>query len=307
MTEIVLKKRKPSVAVMLSLLCTGLGQIYCGNLVKGLVLVMIEQLPIVLVMAPAVLKSSIAISVALILPITLGTALQLYATIDSYRLAKKAGSQYELREYNRGIVYVAFTVIGMVEGLLIAPAIATYVRANVAEAFVCTSDSMNPALLKGDWFLISKTSQRKQPHRGDIIVFLYPENRDIRYIKRVVGLPGDTVRVERSNVYVNGKKLPHVPVSASDQRPAAKGAAEMVRETNGDVTYQIQQTVDKAKKVNYRETKVPLGHCFVLGDYRDDVADSRKFGFVPLGDILGKAEYIYWPVRGWSRFGAIND
>jgi signal peptidase I len=154
--------------------------------------------------------------------------------------------------------------------------------------------------------LISKTSQRKQPRRGDIVVFLYPENREIRNVKRVVGLPGDTVRVEGNDVYVNGKKLEHRPIAASAQIPAVN-VDQLTSETNGKATYRIQLAGDEEKTVSYPEAKVPQGHCFVLGDNRGHSADSRRYGFVPLGDILGRAQYIYWPAKHWSRFGAIDE
>jgi signal peptidase I len=306
MAEATWKPRKPWVAVLLSLLCNGLGQIYCGHLVKGLALMLIAQLPLALTMAPAVLHSTTAIAVALAIPTILGIAVWVYAVVDSYRLASKAGSQYELREYNRGIVYVLFILTGIVQSLCFSPVLAACVRANVAEAFCCPTESMSPTLLKGDRFMVDKTLQRKQPHRGDIVVFVNPENRDVRFVKRVVGLPGDTVRVEGNDVYINGEKLKQRPIDDSG-KISADADGQLVFESNGQATYQIRLAADEAKAATCPETKVPRGHCFVLGDDRGHSADSRRYGCVPLGDILGKAKYIYWPAKQWSRFGAIDE
>jgi len=113
--------------------------------------------------------------------------------------------------------------------------------------------------------------------------------------------------MQGSDVYVNGKKLEHQHVPTSDQAPADSSASEVVYETDGDATYRIQRSADTPMVGTYAETKVPAGHCFVLGDNRDHSEDSRRFGFVPLGDILGKAQYLYWPAKTWSRFGTINQ
>ena len=80
---------------------------------------------------------------------------------------------------------------------------------------------MSPTLLPGDRFLVNKLVQRKPPQRGDLVVFLCPENRDLRYVKRVVGLPGDTVAVRGNDVYVNGRKLERESIAAADSYPNA--------------------------------------------------------------------------------------
>jgi signal peptidase I len=79
----------------------------------------------------------------------------------------------------------------------------------------------------------------------------------------------------------------------------------MMMEANNGVTYLVQFTESKEKTADFPETKVPAGNCFVLGDNRNHSDDSRKYGFVPLGDILGKAAYLYFPAAGWTRFGSM--
>jgi signal peptidase I len=194
-------------------------------------------------------------------------------------------------------VYFAVTV---------AIAIALYFRGNVMEAFYCPSDSMTPTILKGDRFLANKLVQRQQPNYGDIVVFLGPGSRDKVFVKRVVGLPGDTVAVRGRDVLINGQKLTRQPVSPLSDGSRSDHEGQIERETNGDSTYEVQFGDAEDKIADYPETKVPGGNCFVLGDNRDHSDDSRKFGVVPLGDILGKAEYLHFPVSNWSRFGAIG-
>jgi signal peptidase I len=303
MSDLACTKRKPSKAVFLSLFCTGLGHIYCGRFTTGLALFFNSLLPAPFAAAAAFSKNPSAILPGLILPCLFVVAVYLYAIIDSFRLARKSGEHYELKDYNRGIVYVLFVIAGIVYPVTIA----MYIRANIFEAFYCPAESMSPTLLMGDRFLVNKYFQRKLPHRGDIIVFIAPDNRNLRYVKRVIGLPGDTVKIDGKEVFVNNRKMDHQPIHASDRPPVENSAGEITLETNGEVAYGIQMSDDAANIASYPETKVPEGHCFVMGDNRNHSLDSRRFSFVPLGDILGKAEYIYWPAKQWSRFGAIGE
>ena len=102
---------------------------------------------------------------------------------------------------------------------------------------------------------------------------------------------------------MNGRKLDHQPALASNGHAGLKTGGSTILETNGGATYPIQFTESKEKNADFPETKVPAGNCFVLGDNRNHAEDSRKYGVVPLGDILGKAEYLYYPASDWSRFG----
>ncbi len=295
--------RKPSTAAMLSMLSTGLGHVYCGRFATGLALFFTSLLPVPFAMAAALSRDPSTILLGVIVPCFVVIVVYLYAIAASYRLAKRIGDDYQLRDYNRGVVYVLF----IVAGILYPAAIATHIRANVFEAFYCPAQSMSPTLLKGDHFLVNKLMGRRLPRRGDIIVFLAIDNRDTRYVKRVIGLPGDTVALSGNEVYVNGRKLEHQPADPSEQTLLGEDAGELTYESNGEATYRVQLARDSAAAAAYPQTKVPEGHCFVLGDNRPHSLDSRRFGFVPFGDILGKAQYIYFPAQGWSRFGRIGE
>jgi signal peptidase I len=131
--------------------------------------------------------------------------------------------------------------------------------------------SMMPNLLDQERLFINQFSYRfglGDIKRGDTVVFWYPEDTTKSYIKRVIGLPGDTVAVEDGNVIVNGRKLEedYVPQEYRDDRP-------------------------------YPPTPVPPDEYFVLGDHRVSSNDSRAWGFVPRGYIYGKAVFVFWPLE----------
>jgi signal peptidase I len=135
------------------------------------------------------------------------------------------------------------------------------------------SSSMRPTLWENDYVVVNRLAYLfSKPHRGDIIVFKNPNPQDpnqIPYIKRVIGLPGDQIHIEAGKVFINGVILtePYLTV------PTNQG---------GDWT-------------------VPANSLFVMGDNRNNSSDSRSWGWVPIGDVFGKAEVIYWPPRHWAQ------
>lgn len=300
-------RRIPATARKLSSLCVGLGHIYCGQFTTGLVLLSLSLLPIPILVAAVFSRNPSVILWGIVVPFLFSLGVGIYSSISSSRLARKIGDNYELKDYNNGIVYSIFALGALFFAITVAIAVALYFRSNVMEAFYCPSESMSPTILKGDRFLVNKLVQRQQPHYGDIVVVLDPDSRDTVFVKRVVGLPGDTVAVRGRDVFVNGRKLARNSASPSDDASRPDHGSRIEWETNGGTTYQVQFGDAKDKIADYPETKVPKGNCFVLGDNRNNSHDSRKFGFVPLGDILGKAEYLFFPASNWSRFGRIEN
>jgi signal peptidase I len=178
------------------------------------------------------------------------------------------------------------------ESIVIAVILALFIRTFVVQAFKIPTGSMEENLLIGDHLLVNKfvfgASQTALERsllpvgtikRRDIIVFKYPEEPDRDFIKRVIGLPGETVEVREKKVYINGKPLdePYVhflaPPSASSEFHEV--TSFNVREQYGPVT-------------------VPPNHYFVMGDNRDNSQDSRYWGFLPRELIKGKSLVIYW-------------
>jgi signal peptidase I len=190
-----------------------------------------------------------------------------------------------------------------VEAILLAIVIAFFIRTFVVQAYKIPSGSMKPTLLIGDHILVSKFNYGIKlpfirstlipvgsPKRSDIVVFIYPEDRSKDFIKRLVGLPGDTVEVRDKQIILNGQpwKENHGVHSDSLVIPGAVQPRD-----------------------NFGPVKVPEGKLFVMGDNRDESYDSRFWGFVDMKDVLGKALIIYWSwnqeeygVR-WSRIGTI--
>lgn len=187
------------------------------------------------------------------------------------------------------------------KSLLIALILALFIRAFIVQAYKIPSGSMIPTLLIGDYLLVNKLAYGiknpikddfiyfwKFPKRQEIVVFTYPQNKKLDFIKRVIGLPGDTVQIVNKKVYVNGKLLnePYVQFSDPEIYPQ-----------------------EISPRDNYGPIKVPPEHIFVLGDNRDQSHDSRFWGFVPIKYLKGKALIIYfsWDSQDFKiRFNRIG-
>jgi signal peptidase I len=178
------------------------------------------------------------------------------------------------------------------ESIVIAVILALFIRTFVVQAFKIPTGSMENNLLIGDHLLVNKfvfgpTKTRAERallpvndiDRRQIIVFKYPEEPDRDFIKRVIGLPGETVEVRDKKVYINGKALDE-PYVHFLQPPA--GTSEFHEVTSFDV------------RERYGPVTVPPNHYFVMGDNRDNSQDSRYWGFLPRENVKGKALVIYW-------------
>jgi len=179
-------------------------------------------------------------------------------------------------------------------------------RSFLVEPFQIPSGSMEPGLIKGDFILVNKFAygfrlpvlgtkviEMDDPARGDIMVFIPPH--DPRYfIKRVIGLPGDQIRYENKELFVNGEKVPHQPINL----PMASSSRVLELSEND---YTIQHYRGLPSKGD-GEWIVPEGHYFMLGDNRDNSGDSRFWGFVPDENIVGKA-FAVW--MHWENWGSL--
>ena len=299
------------IAVPLSLIMPGLGQIYCGKLARGLVFTFLNLLPLPVTIGLFAMSTSSLLMPAVIAMILLAGLIQLIAIIDSVCLAHNA-KEYVLKDYNKPVVYVLLLVLittGSVGSTF-------YLREQLLEAFRVPVASNYPTILPGDRFIANKIAYKNSdPKKGDLIVFLNPENRRINYIKRVVAIAGDTVEIKDGQLYVSDEKLlrqmlPHLTLD--NIRIKVKGKpleGDVYEETNGSAKYKIfmaeHQTPD-----DFAKMIVPKHHCFVLGDTRnlskDLLKDSRHFGPIPLATIKGRADYLYFPAKDWSRFGKIR-
>ena len=188
-------------------------------------------------------------------------------------------------------------------------------RSFLVEPFQIPSGSMLPTLKIGDFILVNKftygirlpvTNTRvlelNEPERGDSMVFRFPEDTRLNFIKRVVGLPGDRLRYENKVLYINGKPAPQQFVAAL---PAGNPERKLLKETLGDVEHEIYNSLEPGQ--NMREVVVPEGHYFVMGDNRDHSNDSRYWGFVSEELIVGKAFAVWMHWEGWSSLPDFSD
>src|SRR5512145_1827153 len=188
------------------------------------------------------------------------------------------------------------------EAILMALILALFIRTFIVQAFKIPSGSMIPTLEIGDHILVNKLAyglrmpflerylaQYATPKRGDVVVFIYPEDRSKDFIKRVVAVGGDTVELRNKKVFINGKQIedPHAHFAGYDPQAGGVGSGD-----------------------DYRPKTVPQNHIFVMGDNRYRSYDSRFWGFVDLNEVRGKAFLIYWSWDGtdrWVRWERLGD
>jgi signal peptidase I len=212
-----------------------------------------------------------------------------------------------------------------IEPFLIAAVVALFIRQFVVEAFKIPSGSMIPTLDIGDHLLVNKfiygpripfTDTRlfawKEPKRGEIIVFKYPENESKNFIKRVVGLPGDKIEIKNGLLFINDQPVPvtGLGVYEGGDQGAGYPGPKLLEEQLGAVNHKILYLRDQSG-YNFGPVLVPKDSVFVMGDNRDNSQDSRVWGWVNHNKILGRAFIIYWSWDGndrwvrWERIGSL--
>lgn len=190
--------------------------------------------------------------------------------------------------------------------------IVTVLRSFVVEPFRIPSGSMMPTLMIGDFILVNKftygirlpvlhtkVAEIDQPERGDIVVFRYPKNPSVDYIKRVVGLAGDKVAYYNKTVYVNGKRMDQTalgPFVGTGQGLSMTGAVHLIEDLSG-MEHSI--LIERSQPSLEGTFVVPEGHYFVMGDNRDNSNDSRYWGTVPEENLVGKA-FLIWMSWDWE-------
>ena len=196
-------------------------------------------------------------------------------------------------------------------------------RSFIFEPFRIPSASMMPTLLIGDFILVNKYDyglrlpvihnkfyENNIPSRGDVVVFRYPENPKIPYIKRVIGLPGDKIAYYNKTLYINdvlAEQTTNGDYFAFGSGITMKGSL-LISEDLGNIEHEI--LIDPERNSLEFVTQVPDSHYFVLGDNRDNSKDSRYWGFVPEENLVGRA-FLVWmnwdgknkPVVNFNRIG----
>lgn len=242
----------------------------------------------------------------------------LYTTTDAIC---NAGREISLHWYNRWYIYLLplaiALAVGAVSDISGVPNLSTF----GVRSYRVPSSSMKPTLLPGDRIIVDfRPSARKPTSIGDVVVFKYPEDMQKDFIARVIGLPGDKIKIDGKNVYINDKKLEHVPVNIPEVQDDKHKEAEIIspwwdgeeteiispiediyKERFGLVEYLVQFDRDETQRlVGYFMTKhggevtVPEGQLFLMGDNRDNSNDSREWGCVPMVNLQGNVRFIFW-------------
>ena len=295
--------RKPLLALLMSLILPGFGQLYNGEPNRAIWFFLVyfglgaPALALIALYVP-----SSAMLAALILALCMILALWVYGMIDAWTSARRQ-PDYMVRSWQSSGMYV---LVLLTCALTVQPLLASYVRNHEVESFRIPSSSMQPTLMPDDFIFADMRYNcpecKQAVSRGDIVIFTFPNNRTLYYLKRIVGLPGERVQIKGHEVLINGQ-----PLNISDV-PGNLGT--QVSEGNDARRWQVWWSIQQTQQPELDVT-VPAGEVFVLGDNRNLSVDSRDIGCIPLQDVVGRVRQIWFSradaaIR-WNRMGKVVD
>lgn len=305
--------RKPWRALLMSFVLPGFGQLYNGSMNKAIwIFLGFAFLTIPLGALIAIYLPDNWLVLALALCTLASLALWVYGMVDAWAGAKRSAN-FSPRPWQVSGMYLAVLVLC---SALVLPLLYAFVRGHWVEPYRIPSSSMAPGILMGDFLIADKRYNcpgcKHAVKRGDIAIFVYPNDRTLNYIKRIVGLPGDKVQIKGRELFLNGQSLKRSErvVTNTPGLGAAGGAStglEITEGIEGREWRVFWESHDKA--ADDSEVIVPPGHVLVLGDQRVLSKDSRAFGTVPLQDVVGRARQLWFSygldgVR-WERLGQV--
>jgi signal peptidase I len=272
--RITAKPRKPWVAVLLSLILPGLGQLYAGEPWRGLA-VYLGSLVVATVPPWIGLPKTFP---GLIVFVLMVLCYVLWTLWDAVRVARR-NRDYVLRPFNRWYWYfAAVLVINISVSQLIVPKL---MALSSVKSFKITSGSMEPAVRMRDHLFADMTYYRSaKPSRGDLVVFTPPKETYV-LVKRIIGLPRERVEIRDKVVYIDGRRL---------------------EDSWGHYSKEQPEPGVPSSRDNLAAVAIPDNQVFLIGDNRDLSYDSRFFGPVPVSSLQGRLLYVYWSPY-WSRIG----
>jgi signal peptidase I len=289
------RNRRPAGAVVLTLCVTGLGHLYAGRPRAALAFVLAGHLYGVALLMLTLSRPSAA---ELLFAVVIGVLLVLTAIVHSSLAAKRAAQPYELRWYNRWWIYVLVLLFAW---FVWRPGLQAMIRHSVLNAYRIPSPAMEPSILVGDFlFADSRAAARRMPQRNDVVIFSSLTQPGLTLIKRVIGLPGDTLLTRDGQLYRNGQAVaePWIrPLTSADSIP-------LVQETTP-----VPSRAQPPTMLNWGPVVVPAGQLFVMGDNRPDSYDSRFWGTLPADQIVGRPLSLYFSIDlpamhiRWDRIG----
>jgi signal peptidase I len=275
------KPRRWGIALVLSLLFPGWGQVYNGQFWKALGIWcgwFVANLCAVAVGLPLTFPGILAMLLA-------GIAFYVIVCVEAIVSSRGPNLQPHRLTSNRWYAYLGLTAIIYI----LSVSTVSVSRRFFFQAYRLPAGSMEPTLLIGDHFVVDKRPTAIQ--RGDIVVFRFPPDPTKDFVKRVIAVGGDSVEIKKGIVYLNGQQMldPHAQLDVA-----------------------IQDRTSTSPRDNFGPFALPAGKLFVLGDNRDHSYDSRFWGFVDETDIEGRVRYIYWSLNAdsssahrvrWERIG----
>ncbi|MEO8031826.1 MAG: signal peptidase I [Gemmatimonadota bacterium] len=294
------KPRRPWIAVLLGVLTPGLGYLYAGYPRFAAIAYCVCYPSMLLLIAGWILIPSAPLNI--VVGIILFGGIYISIIVHSAIVASRQPDTFEPQRYNRWYVYLgAYLVFGLLGGTVFA----SIVREHF-EPFRIPSGSMDPTLLIGDFIYVIKWNDpARLATDGRIVVFTSIEDPGIKVIKRVLGIPGDTLAMVAGTLHRNGREMvePYVqhenPTRSEDTVQRAKMRAWQVGHTVRVDTASYHPDVE-----NWGPVVVAADSVMVLGDNRDNSYDSRYFGFVPITALKGDPRVIYFSVEKDTTAGA---
>ncbi len=282
------KERKWWLAGFFSYMAPGLGQVYCGHPARGLLFYALYSLwgSVLFVLGMQAMKNGFPPSLMVLLFFSLMIAFValLAIIIDAIRLARNSSLDQERKSCQKWTIYLLAILVSQA----VDYGVTLSLRDVIVRPYRIPSASMSPTIETGDQVLNNKLYYcRANPSRGDVIIFKYPLDEKLSYIKRIIGMPGDTLEIRDKKVFIDKTALDESYVMHIDSN-----------------VYAIEPGRDNTAPI-----VIPPDYYFVLGDNRDNSLDSRHWGLIDRTQIKGKPVIIYWswkkdfPFVRWHRVG----